>query len=253
MFSEKRKSIIAEYIKNNEYARISELAEKLNISESTIRRDLELLEKDGVLQRVHGGAKKTNGLEKAMSFTFFTEQVNIHKEEKKRIAEFAASLVKDGESAIIDAGSTAYYVAEQLKNRNIKVITNSLPAINLLAESRVDLIVIGGNLFPEAGVFLSSLTEEMLRKINADKLFLGVGGIFQTRITNNDMLLIGVQKVMMEISREIIVVADHTKFDKKALNQLADISSVQHIITDSEAPEEYRKICEEKNVLFTKC
>jgi DeoR family transcriptional regulator, fructose operon transcriptional repressor len=251
MLVDERRDLIADYIKSNEYASIEELAQKLDISESTIRRDLELLEKSGVLERVHGGAKKAVGLEKAMSFTFFKDQININKEEKKRIAQFAAGLVNSGDIVIIDSGSTAYYVAEQLKNKDIQVVTNSLPAINSLAESRVDLVVVGGNMFAKAGVLLSSLTEELLNKINADKLFLGVGGIFQTQITNNNMLLVGVQKAMMEISREIIVVADHTKFNKKALNYLADISSVQHIITDTQAPEEYRDICRERNVLFT--
>jgi DeoR family transcriptional regulator, fructose operon transcriptional repressor len=253
MLLEKRRELITGYLKNNEYARIDELAKELAVSESTIRRDLELLEKECLLERIHGGAKKPNGLENNMSFTFFREQINTCKEEKRKIAEFAASLVKNGETVIIDAGSSAYYVAEQLRNKSIQVITNSLPAINLLADSSVELVVPGGSLFSKAGVLLSSLTEEILGKLNANKFFMGVGGIFQNQITNVNMLLVDVQKIMMGISKETIIVADHTKFNKKSLYQVADISSVQQIITDSATPKEYKAICTQNNVIFTAC
>jgi DeoR family transcriptional regulator, fructose operon transcriptional repressor len=253
MLTEKRRNIVADYIKNNEYARIEELSKKLNVSGSTVRRDLEMLEKSGLLERVHGGARKPAGMEKAMSFTFFNEQMNLEKEEKKRIAGCAADMVKEGEIVIIDAGSTGYYIAEQLKNKDIHVITNSLPAINVLVDSKVDLVAIGGSLYSNAGVFLGALAEDMLKGVNADKLFMGVGGIYQNQITNRNMLLVGVQRIMIDISKEIIVVADHTKFDKKALCQVSDISCVDRIITGEGVPDEYKAICRKNKVVLDIC
>lgn len=251
MFQEERREKVVEYIKNSGYMEISKLAQELGVSGSTIRRDLDFLQESGLLKRIHGGAGKISGKENEMSFTFFREQINRNKEEKLKIAKAASELVEDGETVILDSGTTTYFLAEQLKNKNIQVVTNSLPVINLLAESNVDLIAIGGNLYPNTGVFLSLLTEDTFRQINADKLFMGVGGIDEEQITNRNMLLVGIQKVMMTISKEIIVIADHTKFDKKVLNHLTDISSVNRIITDSEVPEKYKNICKKKEVLLT--
>jgi DeoR/GlpR family transcriptional regulator of sugar metabolism len=248
MLSVERKDHILDYLKNNEFARLNDLAKELNTSESTVRRDLEYLQKRGLLERIHGGVRNLSGKEEAGNLTFFGEQINFNKEEKSKIADAAANLVKNGETIIIDVGTTAYYFAERLKNRDIQVVTNSLPVVNLLSDSKVDLIVVGGNLNSKVGIFLSAMTEEIFNKIHADKLFMGVGGIDEEIVTNSNMLLVGIQKIMMKISSEVILLADHTKFDRKALNYLADLTSIDNLVTDSKVPPRYKNLCREKGV-----
>lgn len=250
MLNAQRMDEILNLVEQRKFVTVSELTKIFKVSEMTIRRDLKKLYETNLIERTFGGAKRISN--NVANFTFFQEQINCNKKEKVRIARSAADMVKDGETVIIDGGTSAYYVAEQLRNKNIQVVTHSLPVINFLSEfSNIELVSVGGILYAKAGVFLSSLTEGIFKQINADKLFMGVGGIDGEQITNQNMLLVETQKVMMSVSKEIIVVADHTKFGKRALNYLGEISCVHRIITDSKVPQQYKVICKKNKILLT--
>jgi DeoR family transcriptional regulator, fructose operon transcriptional repressor len=144
--------------------------------------------------------------------------------------------VEDGETIIIDGGTTPYQVALQLREKRIQVVTNSLPVANLFADSRnVELIGTGGILYPGTGVYLGPYAAEMLKNIRAQKAFIGVAGITEEGLYNSNALLVETERNILKAAAEVYVVADHTKLGKRALAYLCGFDSIAGIIMDSAA------------------
>jgi DeoR/GlpR family transcriptional regulator of sugar metabolism len=229
-----------------EFADLAALRRALRTSESTVRRDLMALEKEGLVQRVHGGAlaapKRETGYD-------FAGQARRMAGAKARIARAAASLIEDGQTVILDGGSTVAAVARELVSRSLHVLTNSLPIASILEGARhVELTLTGGTLYPRVGVLLGPLCEQMVGAVAADVLVMGTGGVTEAGFGNNNALVVGSERRMIEVSRRVVIVADHTKFGRAGMIPLAPLESAHVVVSDRELDERYRAMLRSRGV-----
>lgn len=231
---------------NQEFVDIDQLCRDLGISRSTVRRDLIEMEKRGLLRRVHGGAISLKAHEEALDFRALSTSCQ---EEKTRIGKAAAKLIQDGQTIIIGGGSTAVEVARNLVDRPIQVITNSIPVAEIFWDCRqVEVTFTGGYLYPRLGVQLGPICERMLSAVAADVLIMGVRGITESGLSDTNTLIVGSIKKMIEVSRKVIVVADHTKFGSEGMIHLAELDVLDISVSDSELNHAYRNLLGAHNV-----
>ena len=229
-----------------EFADLTTLRRALRTSESTVRRDLQALEKEGVVRRVHGGALTVPKSETGYDFA---GQARRMAGAKARIARAAAALVEDGQMVILDGGSTVARVAEALADRPLHAITNSLAIAQLLRNSRrVEVTLTGGYLFPRLEVMLGPLCERMIGSVSADVLVMGIGGITPAGFSNNNTLLVGSEQKMIEVSRKVIIVADATKFGRAAMVPLAPLEVADVVVSDPSLAPGHRAMLEQAGV-----
>jgi DeoR family fructose operon transcriptional repressor len=232
---------IRQMLESQEYVDLKTLCRGLETSEASIRRDLIALEAGGVLRRVYGGAM---AIQEAPSHLLdFNWQSSRLGDEKRRIARRAAGLIQDYQSIILDGGSTVAAVARELVHRPLHVMTNSLPIADLFAESRqIELTLTGGYLYPRLRALVGPLCEQMLAGVTADVLIMGIGGVTEAGFSNNNTLVVGPELKMIEVSRKVIVVADHTKFGHAAMIPLAPLSMADIVVSDNALAAEYRQM-----------
>jgi len=224
---------IYELLRNHKNLSIDKLSSILEISKMTVRRDLDRLTKKGIVQRVHGRAiiSRTNEYEPS----YMIRSLEMMKE-KQMIGRLAASLIKDNAVIIVDIGSTLLELVRNIpENNNITVITNWMPVAVELSKKRglFNLVLTGGKVLTDELSIVGNYPKEMLKDFNADIAFLGVGGISDKfGITDFNMDEVQVKKQMIKSSREVIVLADHSKFNRVAPMKIADIKLIDKIITD---------------------
>jgi DeoR/GlpR family transcriptional regulator of sugar metabolism len=214
---------------------IHELAKKFKTSEMTVRRDLIFLESKGEVIRTHGGAASAKRF--TFEFTFKSEyQKNL--KEKQRIARKALDYIKDGQTIILDTGTTTLEIARLLPGqRSVKVITMSLPIVSQLQFAQdIEVILLGGYLRDQAPDLHGPLTEQNLAMFKADVAFLGAGGIdADGTVYTDDLRVLNLDLKMIEISSKVIVVADSSKFNHGALCRVMGSNAYQVLITNKEA------------------
>ncbi len=198
----------------------------------TIRRDLQELEKQGFLQRVHGGAISKPSLFTGLALS---EKEKIRTEEKERIARYAAGLVQRGDVVLIDSGSTTLRLARHLKNQQeLMVVTNSLHVASELSRSRNKIILTGGEMEPDSLALLGPLADQTLHSVAVDKLFMGIDSIdFESGLTTPQFSEARTIHAMMKAAGNRILLADSSKFGRKSLAVVEKISALDKIITDS--------------------
>ena len=243
-----RQILIRELLASQEFVDLESLCRQLEASESSVRRDLSELEQQRVLKRVHGGALAIKPRDQLLDFSW---QSTRNAAEKQRIAQLAASLVEDGQTVILDGGSTTAAVAAELANRSLNIITNSLAIAEIFKNSRqIEVTLTGGYLYPRLEIMLGPLCESTLAGIAADVLIMGIGGITEAGLSNNITLLVGSERKMIEVARKVIIVADHTKFGKPAMVHLAPIDIVDIIVSDEGLAPEYREMLQAQGIQF---
>jgi len=237
---ESRQARIASIVGLKGYTRFSELADLAGVSELTIRRDIRRLQERRLVTLVPGGATpETIGA----SMVQFKQEVSRRPAEKRAIAREAAALVEDGETVLLDGGTTTWYVAEALRGRRLQVVTNSLPAADLLGhEKGIQVVLLGGTFYPDTGLTMGPLCERQLRALRPSVLIMGVGGIAASGFTNSNIHLVDTERVMMEVSGRCVVVADSSKFGRRDLARLAAICRADVVVTDEGISEVQRKI-----------
>jgi len=229
-----------------EFADLTTLKRRLKASDSTLRRDLMALEREGVLKRVHGGALASPEREQAYDFAWQTGRMA---EAKARIARATASLVEDGQVLILDGGSTVAAVARELASRSLHVLTNSLPIAELLQHARqVELTLTGGTFDPRLGALLGPLTEHSLAAVAADVLVMGTGGVTENGFTNNNALVVGSERKMIEVSRNVVIVADHTKFGRAAMYPLDPLAAANVVVSDAGLDARYQELLQAQGI-----
>lgn len=237
---------IRELLGASEFVDLETLCRELETSESTVRRDLIALEHLRVLKRVHGGALAIQPSNQLLDFAW---QTTRRAEEKRRIAHVAARLVEDGQTVILDGGSTVAEVAGELANRSLNVITNSLAIAEVLKNARqIELTLTGGYLYPRLEVMLGPVCEHSLSSVAADILIMGSGGITEAGLSNNNTLLVGSERKMIEVSQKVIIVADQTKFGRSAMLPVAPLDVVDAIVTDKGLAPEYQEMVRGKDI-----
>jgi DeoR family transcriptional regulator, fructose operon transcriptional repressor len=238
---------IRQMLESQEFVDLKTLCRELETSEASIRRDLIVLEAGGVLRRVYGGAMAQQ--EAASHLLDFNWQSSRMGDEKRRIAKLAASLIQDQQTIILDGGSTTAAVAQELVERPLNVMTNSLPIADIFADSRqIELTLTGGYLYPRLRAMVGPLCEQMLAGVTADVLIMGIGGITESGFSNNNTLVVGPELKMIEVSRKVIVVADHTKFGRAAIISLAPLRMADIVVSDSGLESGYRQMLEANQV-----
>jgi len=230
VLAEKRRQRVLDLVSERGFASLADLAEVLQSSESTIRRDLDYWDQQGVLKRTHGGAISRAD---SLALPALEERSSSQLEEKRLIAQAAAARVSDGDAVLLDGGTTTLEVARFLVGRAVQIVTNSLPIANLFASSReTDLVMLGGYVFPRTGVALGPLTVRMMEDIHVHQTIMSVGGITAKGLFNSNLLLVETERRMMRCADEVVVVADHTKIGRQALAFLCELASIDTLIVD---------------------
>lgn len=233
-----RQEQIVQLIARQKRVTVNDLCDIFSISKATARRDLEILANQGRIQRVHGGAILVN---KAPPEMPILERQNDQAAEKERIGAAAAALIKDHETVFLGSGTTVLEVARHLIERPLTVITNSLPVVNLFANpaSPVQVIVIGGELRKSELSFIGHITEQSLREVYVDKVVIGVRAVnLEQGLTNDYFPETNTDRAIIKMGREVILVADHTKFGRVSTVLLAPLSSIHTVVSDQLLPEE---------------
>ncbi|MFO0964903.1 MAG: DeoR/GlpR family DNA-binding transcription regulator [Gemmataceae bacterium] len=246
MIVEERRQKVLDLVTHKGFVSLTDLAQELEASESTIRRDLDFWDKQGVLRRTHGGAVY---LVDGQSLPPLEERTSRQIREKQAIARAAASRIQDGDAILIDGGTTTLEIARLLIGRPMQIVTNSLPIANLFANSReTDLVILGGYVYPRTGVALGPLTVRMLEEVHVHQTLLSCSGITAKGLFNSNVLLVETQRRMMSAADEVVVVADHQKFGKQSLAFLCEQSAVDTLIVDSGLAKEQRGLIDETQV-----
>ncbi len=246
MLAETRRRILLDLIARQGFATLDELVKALGVSESTVRRDLETLDLAGSIKRTHGGAVH---LGEVRTIVPLEDRATTAAAEKQAIGRAAAELIEDGDAVLLDGGTTTLEVARALLGRPLQVVTNSLPIAQLLASSpTIDLILIGGYVYPRTGVALGPLAVATMQGIRVRRAILGAGGIMAEGIYNANLLLVETERQMMSCGQEVMIVADHTKFGRLALSKLCDLGDIQHLVVDPGLATEFRSILESNGV-----
>jgi DeoR/GlpR family transcriptional regulator of sugar metabolism len=225
---------------------LDSLVRELNVSASTIRRDLNEFEEKGLVRRTHGGVIWTGDEPKENPRPYAFEQRMAHLvEAKQAIARAARKLIRPGETILLDGGTTTFYLAQELLGTPLQIVTNSLPIASLYQnDDRAELVMVGGVVYPRYGVLLGPSAELMLSHIHATTLFLSVAGLHRGQLYNQNMLLVQTEKKMMEQSQRTVLLIDAGKFGQQALVKLCDLSAIDTVVTNTsltpEAIEEIR-------------
>jgi DeoR family fructose operon transcriptional repressor len=238
MIGEERRTRLLELVRTRRFASPRDLAKELEVSESTIRRDLEQLEEQGAAKRIHGGVLFA---EPAPALPHFEATQSHHRELKEAIAEQTAKLIQDGETILLGGGTTTYEVARALIGRPLHVVTNSLPVANLFAtHPGSDLILIGGNICPRTGLAQGPYAEQMAASLRVQKAILSVAAVNDEGCFDNNALLVGTDRAMMSVADEVVFVVDSSKFGHQSLVQLCPLEAVRNLVVDNGLTEDWR-------------
>ncbi len=239
MLNAERKEAIRKKVTAEHRVLITDLCNEYSTSPVTIRKDLDSLEEEGVLTRVHGGGILNQSVVPDLSIS---EKEKINLKEKERIARFAESLINEGDVVILDSGFTAVHIARRLKFRSgIKIITGGLNVANEIVGSDNELILTGG-VFNKTTFGLSGgFAENVINNTVADKLFLGVDGVdFNKGLTASNYEEAKLNQLMIKAATETILIADSSKFGKKTMGYIGKINEVDRIITDKGISKKYK-------------
>jgi DeoR family transcriptional regulator, aga operon transcriptional repressor len=234
MLVEERRRHILDMLDLTKRVTVRELAKTFSVSEVTVRGDLEALAQMGALVRSHGGAVKA--LTPAPDLPISLKE-RLRQSEKARIGAVAASMIRDGETVIFDSGTTTAAVARcvgSLRLNSLTVITNALNiALELASIPQIDIIMLGGIVRGGALSLVGPHAEQALMNLNADRMFLGVDGIDpEVGLTTPDLLEAQLSALMIKVSREVIAVADSSKFSQRSLSVIAKLDAIDKLVTD---------------------
>ncbi len=228
--------------------RVQALSELLKVSELTIRRDLEQLERDGILERTHGGAIHSHRMRQE---PLYTDKDRIHREEKRQIGAAAAALVKDGDTLLIGSGSTTLQIFRHLAGRkNLRVITSNMGAPLETQGLDLELILIGGIYREHSNSLVGPFATLSLQQVQGSKCFIGVDGISRKYgLTNPILPGMEIARTMIERTHgQVIVVADYSKLGVVANFMIAPVEKADILVVDSRFDESYREELEELGI-----
>jgi DeoR family glycerol-3-phosphate regulon repressor len=250
----KRKAIsnrheqIISLIKANGFATVDEMAKKLNVTPQTIRRDINLLDEDGYLSRYHGGA----GLSVSTENVDYRSRKELLLAEKQKIARKTASLIKDNASLFINIGTTTEYVAQELVNHNkqLRIITNNLNVAAIMSKKQdFEVIVAGGIVRSRDCGITGEATVKFIRQFKVDIGIIGISGIeLDGTLLEYDFKEVYVARAIIENSRKVFLVADHSKVGRNAMVKLGHIKEIDSLITDKTPPEQLIQVLKNNDV-----
>jgi DeoR family fructose operon transcriptional repressor len=234
-----RQQMIWNEIKQKGSVKISALMKTFAASESTIRRDLEELERQGLVKRVHGGAVLLQHMALEPSNK---DKSDLFADEKDRIGLLAAGeFVEEGASLLIDAGTTTAALARHLHTPNVKIITNAMNIADILSAKQYNVMVSGGLLKSNTNAMVGEVAIETLSHFHVDVCFLAINGISEEDgLTTPDLQEAWIKKAMIRSARKVILLADSSKFGKTTLTHVADAHDIHVVVTDEGISDEDR-------------
>lgn len=245
LLKENRYKEIIKLVEDKGHLKVSEASQLLDVTEMTIRRDFDHLEKEDLIKRVHGGAQK----KEKESYTELShiEKKTLNVNLKKQVAEKAASLVRENEIVFIGPGTTNELIYDYLTVKSAKIITNSISIFSRFQhDERFELILIGGRLRERTGTFVGYLANTWIKDIKVKKSFIGTNGIISDRVTTADEEELIIQQIILENSSEKYIVADSTKFGVDSFQVITTVGDITGIITDRGLSEEAKVFYEGK-------
>ncbi len=242
-----RRVRILDLINREGQVSVNELSRMFGVSEVTIRNDLSHLEKKGLLIKTRGGGLKTQSVAIDQKLN---EKAKINSREKLAIGKKAVELISDNDTIILDSGTTTVEIAKNINGiQNLTVITNALNIAGQLIRDEIKVILLGGILRTSSLSLIGPIGEYNMRNFYCDKCFLGVDGIdSQSGIFTPNLEEANLNRLMIDASKEVIIVTDSTKFKRKSFAHIAPISKVDIIITDSNIPEDEFKNLQNKGI-----
>ena len=248
MFPIERQQAIIQFLKEKKSATVTDLSRSLFIGEATIRRDLEKLAKSNLVRRTHGGAVLTEGLD--IEIPLAVREVE-QKSEKNIIGALATQLVNDGDTIIIDSSSTALKMVPALRGKDrLTIITNGAKAVIELGESlHARVYCTGGVLRENSLSFIGQQARIFIENYSADILFFSCRGLsIEKGLTDSSEDEAELRRVMGKSSRKVILLCDHTKFDKIAFCKISDFEFINYLITDQKPDSRWVEFLESKGI-----
>ncbi|BFH62543.1 DeoR/GlpR family DNA-binding transcription regulator [Paenibacillus azoreducens] len=246
--SVERKTAILDRLHANGKVNAADLARLLDVSMETIRRDLDVLEREGYLKRVHGGAVKVNF---QLGEPPFVQRRQVRQKEKKEVAQRAAQMVKDGDTIVMGGGTTILEMAHCIRGVNkVTMLTNSLPTANALLDSMNQglfhgkVILLGGELNEEQYSSRGTACENMLDLFCVNKAFISPGGISLAGVTEYTLEESSISSKMIQVAKEAIILVDHSKIGLEALCKFSQLDQVHAIVCNQEEPASWKPYLE---------
>jgi DeoR family transcriptional regulator of aga operon len=243
-----RRLQISELVRQHGSVQVTALARQFGVSMQTVRKDLRYLAERGVMSRAYGGAIDAGVVGSSPVAAIepaFEAKRTVHLEEKRRIGVRAAGMVKPGDTIAIDSGTTAIALAEALPDIEVTVVTNDFGVLSALTpKTKVNIVMLGGELRRKNMAFYGGLTVEALDALHVDLLFLGVDGFDLERgITTHHEPEAMLNRKMVEVARAVIAITDSSKFGRVCLHRIIPVSGLNALITDKDAPQEVEQAC----------
>lgn len=249
MLTEERYQYILDQLTQHGLVKSQELIKEMNCSESTLRRDLDALEEKGMLVRVHGGAKRLYEIEREIPIT---EKTSKNIQEKKEIAEYASSLVQDGDTIFLDAGTTTLYMIPFLKQKKIRIVTNAVQHAHLLADQENEVVLIGGVLKNTTKAVIGAVGCAQLSQYNFNKAFLGINGVdLEYGFTTPDPEEAAIKQQAIKNSAKVFILTDNSKFNTVTFVKVEDIDGAT-ILTNSLNKKEFSAYFEATTIMEVK-
>jgi DeoR family ulaG and ulaABCDEF operon transcriptional repressor len=239
MHERERWQLILTHVRSRGVMRVRELVKMTHASPATLRRDVTKLEEMGQVRRVHGGIEAVEASRQShLATRSFGVSQTLHADRKRELAKAAARLCRDGESIIINAGSTTWFMTEFLRGMRMQILTNSFPiAQELLSTSDNRIVLPGGEIYREQGIVLSPFDEDAIQHFTASKMFMSCYAVTQMGIIEGDPLIARAEAKLLSRAEQLIVLADSSKFEPRGSIAVSQFSQIHTLITDSAAPQ----------------
>ncbi|MEN8813795.1 MAG: DeoR/GlpR family DNA-binding transcription regulator [Glaciecola sp.] len=251
MLEKHRQQLIKDILDQQQFASVRSLTEKLNSSEATIRRDITKMSKRNEIKKIRGGAESIHGepIKKHIASSVFRVDKAKRSETKKRIAKRAVELCSDGDSIIINGGSSTFMMGEFLPQVSVNVFTNSFVLANHITENSDNQVSLpGGEIYREQGIILSSYENDCTPYYHGKMMFMGSPGVSRFGVMESDPLLIRSEQKLKKQAEKLVILADSSKIGKKSSLVLCPLSEVDIIITDSKVDPKEVKFLEENGI-----
>ena len=244
--AEEREQVILRLLDDRGFVAFRELERDIRASSATLRRDLDRLESEGRITRVHGGAKVPDDRSSAGSGLRgipFSENISRNAAQKSIIGKAAATLCTSGEGVIIDGGSTTLQMCAHLEGKHLQVLTNSLHIVSaLLAQTGTRVLVPGGAVFREQDIILSAAGDDLMPRFYATKLFMGATAVGPQGIMQPDIVLVASERRLIDRAEQLILLVDSSKFQGPSGNVLCGLEEIDVVVTDAGIGTAHRKM-----------
>ncbi|HGR1589258.1 transcriptional repressor of fructose operon [Streptococcus pneumoniae] len=244
MLKTERKQLILEELNQHHVVSLEKLVSLLETSESTVRRDLDELEAENKLRRVHGGAELPHSLQEEETIQ---EKSVKNLQEKKLLAQKAASLIKEKDVIFIDAGTTTAFLIHELVNKNVTVVTNSIHHAAQLVEKQIPTVMVGGNVKTATDASIGGVALNQINQLHFDRAFIGMNGVDDGYYTTPDMEEGAVKRAILENAKQTYVLVDSSKIGQTYFAKVAPLKRA--IVITSQGHELLQVIKEKTEVI----